>query len=290
MAESHASHIQLLDVLSFNEKLIAISRVGIPLAFIPNPHQIEQTLQDWSGSVAVQVGRGESVETALDNTGVSDQYRRALRHYIVSGGSIEAAQCLVDGGSWSDRNRTQFSISLLGTWIVWVLACIAWLGLVGIITPSLRSHYEMSRVKPGPAFAWLNFFYAYGWWWMVGLVALTLVAPLLWTIVSQRSHWSWLPFRRRFLSRLEASGQMRIESVLAKNNHADTSTLQTLDAWAIALERGARRDSAQAWVPVVIAAGLGGLIVLGVGVVVFWPLVEYLFAICQPPEVYHVEN
>ena len=199
MAESHASHIQLLDVLSFNEKLIAISRAGIPLAFIPNPQQIEQTLQDWSGSVAMQVGRGESVETALDNTGVSDQYRRALRHYVVSGGSIEAAQCLVDGGSWSDRNRTQFSISLLGTWIVWVLACIAWLGLVGIITPSLRSHYEMSRVKPGPAFAWLNFFYAYGWWWMVGLVALTLVAPLLWTIVSQRSHWSWLPFRRRFL-------------------------------------------------------------------------------------------
>ncbi|MFN9437291.1 MAG: hypothetical protein ACK6DC_20440, partial [Planctomycetota bacterium] len=86
MAESHASHIQLLDVLSFNEKLIAISRAGIPLAFIPNPQQIEQTLQDWSGSVAMQVGRGESVETALDNTGVSDQYRRALRHYVGSGG------------------------------------------------------------------------------------------------------------------------------------------------------------------------------------------------------------
>jgi len=292
MTDSQSATIQLEDVLSFNEQLIAISRAGIHLAYIPNPHQIERTLQDWSGRIAMQVGRGLAVEPALDITGVSGEYREALRNYVALGGSIEAAQGLVNGGSWSDQNRSRFSLSLLGTWIVWVLACIAWLALIGIITPPLRSLYEVSRVPPGSAFAWLNFFYSNWWQWMIGLVALTLVVPLICTMMLQRSNWSWLPFRRRVLTRLQASNQMQFESLLAKQRHSEISTRQTLDAWANALKMNAQHDvvGIQAWIPSLIAAFLGGIIVLPVGMVVLWPLLEYLFAICQPPEVYRVRN
>jgi type II secretory pathway component PulF len=292
MADSQSATIQLQDVLSFNEQLIAISRSGIRLAYIPNPHQIERTLQDWSGRIAMQVGRGLAVEPALDSTGVSDEYRVALKSYVALGGSIEAAQGLVDGGSWSDRNRNRFSLSLLGTWIVWMLACIAWLALIGIITPPLRSLYEVSRVPPGPAFAWLHFFYSHWWQWMIGLVALTILVPLISRMILQRTNWSWLPLRRRVLSRLKSSSQMQIESLLAKQQHAEISTLQTFDALANALKLKAQRDGAglQAWIPSLIAAFLGGLIVLAVGMIVFWPLLEYLFAICQPPEVYRVRK
>jgi hypothetical protein len=292
MADSPSATIQLQDVLSFNEQLIAISRAGIRLAYIPNPHQIERTLQDWSGRIAMQVGRGLAVEPALDSTGVSDEYREALKSYVALGGSIEAAQGLVDGGSWSDRNRNRFSLSLLGTWIVWVLACIAWLALIGITTPPLRSLYEVSRVPPGPAFVWLNFFYSHWWQWMIGLVALTILVPLISRMILQRTNWSWLPLRRRVLSRLQSSSQMQIESLLAKQQHAEISTRQTFDALANALKLKAQRDGAglQAWIPSLIAALLGGLIVLAVGMIVFWPLLEYLFAICQPPEVYRVRK
>jgi hypothetical protein len=292
MADSQSATIQLQDVLSFNEQLIAISRSGIRLAYIPNPHQIERTLQDWSGRIAMQVGRGLAVEPALHSTGVSDEYREALKSYVALGGSIEAAQGLVYGGSWSDRNRSRFSLSLLGTGIVWVLACIAWLALIGIITPPLRSLYEVSSVPPGPAFAWLNFFYSHWWQWMIGLVALTILVPVISRMILQRTNWSWLPLRRKVLSRLQSSSQMQLESLLAKQQHAEISTLQTFDALANALKLKAQRDGAglQAWIPSLIAAFLGGLIVLAVGMVVFWPLLEYLFAICQPPEVYRVRK
>jgi hypothetical protein len=85
---------------------------------------------------------------------------------------------------------------------------------------------------------------------------------------------------------------MQLESLLAKQQHAEISTLQTFDALANALKLKAQRDGAglQAWIPSLIAAFLGGLIVLAVGMVVFWPLLEYLFAICQPPEVYRVRK
>ncbi|MCU0709360.1 MAG: hypothetical protein MUF23_13810 [Pirellula sp.] len=292
MSDSQSSNIQLQDVLSFNEQLIAISRAGIPLAFIPHPHEIERTLQDLSGRIAMQVGRGQPVDPALESVGVSEEYREALKNYVVLGGSIEAAQSLVQSGSWYDRNRTRFSISLLGTWIVWVLAGIAWIGLIAIITPQLKSLYEVTHAQPGPAFAWLEFFETHLWLWVTGLVAVTIFAPLLWRVGIQRSNLSWLPFRRRVLSKLHASGQKHIESLRAEQQHADIATRQTLDAWASALETEAHRAGAgvQAWVPAWIAAILGGLIVLAVGVVVFWPLLEYLIAICQPPEVYRVRN
>lgn len=292
MTDSESSTIQLQDVLSFNEQLIAISRAGIPLAFIPHPHEIERTLQDWSGRIAMQVGRGQSVEPALDSAGVSNEYRQALKNYIALGGSMEAAQSLVDGGEWRDRNRSRFSLSLLGTWIVWVLACIAWLALIPVITPRLRSLQEVSLVQPGTAFAWLEFFDSHWWLWLMGLVAITILAPLLWSIAIRRSNLSWLPFRRSVLSKLQASGQKRIESLRAEQQHADISTRQTLDAWASALSMQAQREGSgvQSWIPACIAGFLGGLIVLGVGMVVFWPLLEYLIAICEPPEVYRVRN
>jgi hypothetical protein len=181
---------------------------------------------------------------------------------------------------------------LLGTWIVWVLACIAWLSLIRLITPRLRSLYEVSLVQPGPAFAWLDFFDTHWWLWATGLFAVTLLAPLLWRLGIKRSNLSWLPFRRSVLSKLSASGQKHIESLRAEQQHVDLATRQTLDAWASTLKMQAERDGAgvQAWIPTLLAAFLGGLIVLAVGVVVFWPLLEYLIAICQPPEMYRVRN
>lgn len=292
MTDSQSATIRLQDVLAFNEQLIAISRAGIPLAYIAKPLEIERTLQDWSGRIAMQVGKGLPVEPALESAGVSSEYREALTNYVALGGSIDAAQGMVDAGSWSDRNRARFSLSLLGTWIVWVLACIAWLALIGIITPPLRSLYEVSRVPSGPAFAWLNFFYSHWWQWMIGSVALTVFGPVIGRTMLQRTDWLWLPFGRRVLSHLQSSSRMQIEGRMAREQHAEVSTRHALDAWANAVKATAHRDGAglQAWIPSLVATFLGGVIVLILGTVVFWPLMEYLSAICQPPEVYRVRN
>jgi hypothetical protein len=316
MAILEAPEIQLKDVLSFNERLVALAKAGIPIALEPDPSDIEGSAQRISATFGIRAGHGESIESILaTEPSLSPEYRDALRAWVLLDKSMVAAQPLVNTGRWRQSSETGFGYSLCSAWIVWMLASLALLMMIWNLTPKLRGFYDVAHLAPGPGLLWLEWVYAQWALWCLAVAVLAIGLPLLGLWGMRRSWFAWLPLRSKLFAQWRRSEEARVASLAVSGAHAmligDSSQPPSpMLAWALQQSRestGSKDASEpfqlvanlyrsgneqgiqriQAWIPTAIGLAIGGLVVLALGLALFWPMFELIIALCEPPRVYH---
>jgi hypothetical protein len=314
MTMLEAPAIRFEDVLVFNERLVGIAKAGVPVLFEHNPNDLEGSLQRINSQIAVRAGRGEAIEAILKTeSDCSPEYRDALHAWVLLQGSMLAAEPLVAAGRWRQGTMSKFHASLCKLWIVWMMASISLLFMIWNLTPKLMGVYDVSHLTYRPGMHFLILIYSQLRWWVALTVVISVAIPFLVRWQSRRARLFWLPMRSKLFRMLRRSQAAETASQVALDTGEDASVAiseeksSPLMEWAMQsaeTERAGASSSqadslqlvseiyraeskrtqklSQGWVPGSIGMLVAALIVLGLGLALFAPMVELLIALCEP--------
>lgn len=304
---SHSASITIEDVLAFNALLASMSQAGIPVYLSGLTGDGTRSLDRINATVAQRIGSGDTLESILQSCqSLGGEYTETLQAWVASGRDANAIEPLVRMGQWEDQVTTELGFSLFDMWIIWVLASSSLLFMVWNLTPKLEGLYEVSGLVPGPAYRALALVHSTIWIWWIVCVAITIGSLLLWRWVGARVGLSCVPFRSKILRWLRHSA---VVGWLQKSRGPDSERGSRVESdvlssslvrwgqerFGLGRERGQsmalvaefyRAQSARKsvlgleWMPVTVCTLLGGALVLGLGLSLFAPMVELLFAVC----------
>jgi hypothetical protein len=308
---SHSASITLEDILAFNALLASMSKAGVPVYLRGLTGDGARSLDRINVAVAQRIGSGDTLEAILESCqSLGSEYVETLHAWVASGRDANAIEPLVRMGQWENQVTTEFGFSLFDMWIVWVLASSSLLFMVWNLTPKLEGMYAASGLVPGPAFRALAFVHSTIWIGWIVCGAITIGSLLLWRWMGSRVGLSCVPFRSKILQWLRQSavaGWMRQSrgpetEIVPRVDSEDVSGVLSgpmarwgLERFGLGRERGQSmalvaefyRDQSVGksmlgleWMPVTMGTLLGGAVVLGLGLSLFAPMVELLYAVC----------
>jgi general secretion pathway protein F len=175
---------------ALNEQLAALVEAGVPIdtGLMPTGGSAAATLERIQSTVARRVGRGESLEEALqgDDQEVPSGYRSLVQLGLHGGGNLAAG---FDGASRSarsaDRTRYAFESALIYPLVVCVIAYAGLISMCMFFVPTLEEMYVSLRLTPGPGLRVLQLVRDAMPYWVV-LLPLLLVLLVAWRI---RAGW-----------------------------------------------------------------------------------------------------
>lgn len=304
---SHSASITLEDILAFNALLASMSKAGVPVYLRGLTGDGARSLDRINVAVAQRIGSGDTLEAILESCqSLGSEYVETLHAWVASGRDASAIESLVRMGQWENQVKTEFGFSLFDMWIVWVLASSSLLFMVWNLTPKLEGLYTVSGLVPGPAYRALAFVHSTIWFWCIVCAAITVGSLFLWRWVGSRVGLSCVPFRSKILQWLRQSA---IAGWVRKSRGEDSEPGRRVDSVELSSslarwgqERfGTGRERGQSmalvsefyrtqssrksilgleWMPVMVSTLLGGAVVLGLGLSLFAPMVELLYAVC----------
>ncbi len=195
------------DYQALNEQLAALVEAGVPLdtGLPPAGGSAAATLERINVTVARRMGRGESLEEALegDEQEVPGEYRSLVQLGLHGDSNLAAG---FDGASRvasaADRTRYALESALVYPLVVCVVAYVGLISLCLFFVPTLDGMYESLRLPPGPALRVLQVLRDAMPYWMaiLPLLLVTLVALRIRAVSRQRATGSftsglatWLP-------------------------------------------------------------------------------------------------
>lgn len=303
---SDASAITTQDMMEFNSLLRTLHLAGISISLNRQQPDLMRALDAIDQQLALRHARGDSAEKILsDDESYSREYRAALNEWVSSGRNAAAIEPLVRAGQWREHQSERIGQSATELWIVWLLATVALVTIVTSITPGLREMYRQTRLQAGPDFRWLEVLEQSRVVLAVISVALAIATWCAWHWRWRFADFRWIPARTKvfddqFLSARAVSlaneSPQSAESAL--HRVAESPSLR----WAVEQrEHGDRASSALGlmshlfqqqslrrarfgwrWLPAILGACLGGLIVLGLGLTLLLPMIEMVFEISNP--------
>ncbi len=262
----------LADALAFNERLRSLSEAGIPLLLEYQAGEASLAIDRINARLAIRSGSGESLPAILDSDSLfSPQYRKALEDWVQSDRSMAAAQPLVSAGQRCERLVSNFNFSMGSVAILWLFASLCLLLLVWRLPPEIGRLYEVSQRQPGIAYKVLDFLHQNLAWLSVLAFLIPLIVLFLW----------------RWFAQSEPLHSWALRSGTPPDRSDDVATPCNSNLWkslaSIASAQAERRlRTKQRWLPFVLGLLAGGLIVLGLGTILIWPMAELLNEIANP--------
>ncbi|MFO0891444.1 MAG: type II secretion system F family protein [Isosphaeraceae bacterium] len=214
---------------ALNAEIAALVRAGVPLdrGLLRTGEDIGGSLGRISGVLGRRLGRGESLEQALEAEGSSipPLYRAVVQAGARSGRLATALEGFSGYlRSYSDA-RSAIGVALWYPVLVLTLAYVLFLGLVAILIPRLVVSFESLDVAIAAPLRWLERFGELAtYWWPIGPLLLLLLLLAWWRSGSasnfQDHSWSLLrlfPWMSSLLSDYESAGFADLMALLLEH-------------------------------------------------------------------------
>lgn len=235
--------ITLGDLMAFNAKLEKLVKAGVPIRFAGAPNQIGVWLHEISSRVAVRVGAGLQVQEALREIESSNPgYREAF---------LAWCQSKQEMGEGSEGD-----LSVVESWV----------------SQGLQGDSLLRQAKSSMLSLWLLAALAGGFLWLTVSVLYQQISRVYAQMrIEPGPGAQWLGWIHENANWLLATLLLGLLGV---------SWIARWLMGSSAPHRLISRVTPKFWMA--ISLGLGGLLVLLQGLIVFWPLVELLYRVSEP--------
>ena len=306
------NEITLDDIKQFHVELSGIAAAGIPvqLGMGENAKTLVATLDGIAADFDIGQRKGNSLESAISTLArLSPTYRSALETWLRCNGSSIAFDSLTASPIGKRRLNRVYQLSLLQPIILIGLGYFALIYIFAITIPKFESLTEQLNHAPGFALSimiWIR--NAMVIW--VPLVPLALIwGVIVWRKRAKSVSTDWTLLGNRYLANIRnASDSDRLAELVSHDvsiakamELSSLSNVPPLMRWAstrptaestsatLRLVAATYRQIAQirdhtsrSWLPAIAVGFIGGLVVLGVGLSVFLPMVEFLLELSRP--------
>lgn len=142
--------------LALNSHLTALAAAGVPLHLGPRAGDTGAELERVSAEVALEVGRGSSLETVLDGEQrLPVAYRCAMLASLRSDDPVTVLEALHQPATVRQHLQRSTSRLLTGPLILFLVAFAAFIYLCLYVTPRLHGMYEQVNQAPSAPVAFL---------------------------------------------------------------------------------------------------------------------------------------
>lgn len=304
--------ISLDDIKQFHVELSGIAAAGIPvqLGMGETPKTFIATLEGIAADFDIEQCKGNSLESAISsNARLSPAYRSALEIWLRCDCSSVAFDSLTAPSIGKRRLSRVQQLSSLQPFILIVLGYFALIYICTFTIPKFESLTEQLNRVPGFALSimiWIRQIMAI---W-IPLVPLSLIwVVIVWRKRSKSVFTNGSLLGNRYLANIrsasdadqlaelvshdvsiakamEISGLSNVPPLMqwASTRPTVESTSATLRLVAATYRQIAqiRDHTSRSWFPAISVGIIGGLVVLGVGLSVFLPMVEFLLELSRP--------
>lgn len=301
----------LANVLRLNDHIGQVQAAHIPLQLDTTTEVTPEQLEQLNSRLALQASRGSNLQDALGEQ--SPEYRTTLEAYKLSGGQLTSLELLHQRGlqhQFELRTWRYACGHLIALYLLAGLVFFLWLQFSSV----LQTIYETSKLTPGPALQWLNFFKAnYSITFVVYLTLFFIILAMPQLVVRLGSllpnsnrkqsvfgfNFAIARFLRSYFERqarmssneyqFNTSLQMdsdllawaRHQSTSPQGKEASSASYQAIEelmkSRIVAIQHS--HDISYSMLGRILP---GALVVLFLGVILFWPIVELLITICLP--------
>jgi general secretion pathway protein F len=143
---------ELTDLIALNDQLVALREAGVPIAAggETSPRGLSVTLERVNASIARRVGRGESLDKAIESDASLPVWYRNLVAAGLREGDLETAlRDYSRVANSADETRFVAESAILYPLIVVGLAYIGMIAFCLFFVPTLESAYATFRISPG---------------------------------------------------------------------------------------------------------------------------------------------
>lgn len=299
-------------VLSFNDLLIALVKLGLPLELGIEGNRTSQIewLRRTSADLALQAGRGSDLDRLIDDDRYPSTYQRALTTWLKCDQPTIVLDALLQPANVRRRVGTEVGRALFQPLIVFVLTYVGFVFFCLYLFPRIEGVYAQLWQEPSPIIACFRSVQAAMPVWVPLVPVLTIAAVIIWMIRSPRQSWRWLPGSRRYF---QLVGNARFADQVADlvqhgadpggavslagavNDTGPQMATSPMLHWVLENESGAQappvlrfvaklyrtlaRRHSFVWrivLPTLFGVLIGGVLVLGYGVALFLPLTQLM--------------
>lgn len=311
LMNDHASHEPKLDdVLAFNQTLLKLEKAGVPIRVgdSDTSDSLQTQLDSINSKVTMAIARGSSVlQIAESHEELPIPYRSALSTWLLCDHSPAALAALSEHAGQRREIERMISFSLLQPLIIATLAYLGFVYLIFGLSPKLDSITNQIGTKPGFGLQFLQWAKNTAWIWGFAFPSFLLLAVFLLNRNLSRWKLKLIPGRKEISISIENANKAEgIRSLLETNNSqlVPEPSPHTTRLLTLALSEGLSREAKigalsasaktyrgmartrtvqlHAWLPALVGASLGGLLVLAFGLSLFAPMIELLTALTRP--------
>jgi general secretion pathway protein F len=305
----------------FNQDLIALAATGVPIDLGDLGGQsVADKLGLISSELRSRVQSGQTVEQAVNEASdLPASYRAAIRTWLRCDNPAIAFDALTAPAIAQQQLRRNLGQAMVYPLILLTLAYFGFIYACQVTSPRMEAIYSQLSLAPTPSLLFLNTSRQLlpVWGPLVPLLILLFAGWFYWRGTGWR--WTWLPGSQKYyesirnadfalhVSRLLNSGVSPEESLslalpMLGNQDGSVARLPSLLRWALSEDLGgeprasvlamvantyrkAAERQSTIWrvaVPTVCGVLLGGVLVFGYGLSLFYPLVSLLKDISMP--------
>lgn len=309
---------KLDDVLLFNDYLLKLARVGIPigLEMDGDENRLPEKLNNINSHFALAVARGSTIRQVLDSSQeLPSTYRDALAVWLYCDHSPDAFKPLSECANGNREMRRLMEYSVLQPLVLLTLVYAGFLFLVLSLWPKMDAMSQQIHATQGWGLRFLAFAMQSIWIWTIAVPLLIAILFLIWK--QQRSRWKfmWIPGRKGIAESVQKAGYAESLANLLEHRVCDspmqnavalqeprgkktsallqwalggdianTERASALHASARAYRRLAesRSNKMRTILPILFGSLFGGAVVLFYGLSLFAPMIELLFSLTRP--------
>jgi type II secretory pathway component PulF len=143
---------EVTDLIALNDQLIALSEAGVPIVVgrESSPRDLSVALERVNASIARRVGRGDSLEQAIESdTSLPAWYRNLIAAGLREGNMESALREFSRVANSADETRFVTESAIFYPLIVTGMAYIGMIVFCLFFVPTLESAYATFRIPPG---------------------------------------------------------------------------------------------------------------------------------------------
>ncbi len=309
---------KLDDVLLFNDYLLKLARVGIPvgLDMADDENRLPEKLNSINSHFALAVARGSTVRQVLESSQeLPSTYRDALAVWLYCDHSPDAFKPLSECANGNREMRRLMEYSVLQPLVLLTLVYAGFLFLVLSLGPKMDALSQQIHATPGWGLRFLAFAMQGIWIWTIAVPLLIAITFLVWKRLGSRWKFLWIPGRKGIADFVQKASHAEGLANLLEHGVGDASTqsavaiqeargakaspllkwafggdiakterASALHASALAYRRVAesRSNRMHAILPILFGSLFGGAVVLFYGLSLFAPMIELLFSLTRP--------
>jgi hypothetical protein len=304
---------EVTHLLRLNDQILSVASTGVALRLADDVEPTPALLHEINANIAIRASRGDQINVPTES-GVA-LYGDSLKAFGSSDGSLTSLEPLYQLGKAQRERIRKIRYAQGHLLVIYLLAGFVFFTFTMAYARLLGFIYETSKLAPGPAYNFLNLLHNNLPWLIVGYVVVMLCI-LLWDRRIGRSrrnrvepyHNSDKTLAEYATAAMLSDYQKYYPSSFAHPSQHDllAQPNSPLLQWASSYQSASETSNSNHVAALMVVSQLskntlslktkirglsypilgrivpGALLVLFMGVVLFWPLVELLVTICLP--------
>ena len=304
---------EVTHLLRLNDQILSVASTGVALRLANDVEPTAGILHEINANVAIRASRGDQINVSAES-GVT-LYGDSLKAFGSSHGSLTSLEPLYQLGKAELERIRKIRYAQGHLLVIYLLAGFIFFTFTMAYTNLLGFIYDTSKLPPGPAYNFLNLLRNNLTWIVVGYFVVMLCILLWDRRIGRSRRFGAEPFHNTDKSLAEYATSSMLSDYpkyyprsIAHPSQQDLLAQPTspLLQWASSQQGSAENSHSNHVAALMVVSELskntlslktkirglsypilgrilpGALLVLFMGVVLFWPLVELLITICLP--------